>query len=381
MSNKSHHGNRKRLKERPANGEIMKQFALVGKGINLILKDNVLAVISEKPLSTISSAFYNGGGLKDTKAILNVEVIKSCTDQYLHENPETCILDSSKTFGLDESFIGMVTAAAVKNFSLVSKKDDEMAISVIATAADDEGNTCNFAESAGEKITIEPSEGTINVIIVIDGNPTESCLEGIMITATEAKMAALRELDIRSRFSGDEATGTVTDAVVVAKTNRGDSIAYGGPASKLGQLVGNCTRKAVKEAITKANEFMPSRSVKERLREGHMPIEKLAFELSKVNDLRISSQRLTKILETEPLFASLILAAVKMDSDVKKGLIPYELGNIEAVSESFGNLLSKTDHGQEIPVGRELKNKYASVDLPPFTKNVLINIVKRALSA
>jgi adenosylcobinamide amidohydrolase len=358
----------------------MEQFALVGKGINLILKDNVLAVISEKPLSTVSSAFYNGGGLKDTKAILNVEVTKSCTDQYLHENPDAYILNSSKTFGL-ESFIGMVTAAAVKNFSLVSKKDDELAISVIATAADNEGNTCNFAESAGEKIEIETSEGTINIIIVIDGNPTESCLEGIMLTATEAKMAAMRELDIRSRFSGDEATGTVTDAVVVAKTNSGVSIAYGGPASKLGQLVGNCTRKAVKEAITKANEFMPSRSIKERLREIHMPIEKLAFELSKVNDLRVSSQRLTKILETEPLFASLVLAAVKMDSDVKKGLIPFELGKIEAVSEGFGNLLSKTDHDPKIPVGLESKNNYSSIDLPPFTKNVLINIVKRSLSA
>jgi adenosylcobinamide hydrolase len=359
----------------------MKQFALVGKGINLFLKDNVLAVISEKPLSTVSSAFYNGGGLKDTKAILNVEVIKSCTDQYLHENPDMYILNSSKEFGLNESFIGMVTAAAVKNFSLFSKKDDELGISVIATAADNEGNTCNFAESAGEKINIETSEGTINIIVVIDGNPTESCLEGIMITATEAKMAALRELDIRSRFSGDEATGTVTDAVVVAKTNRGASIAYGGPASKLGQLVGNCTRKAVKEAITKANEFMPSRSIKERLREIHMPIEKLAFELSKVNDLRVSSQRLTRILETEPLFASLILASAKMDGDVKKGLIPSELGKIELVSQSFGNLISKNDHNSEIPTELESKNNYSSVDLPPFTKNVLINIVKRALSA
>jgi adenosylcobinamide amidohydrolase len=367
--------------KKPVNGEIMEQFALAGKGVNLILKDNVLAVISEKPLSTVSSAFYNGGGLKDTKAILNVEVIKSCSDQYLHENPYTYILNSSKRFGLNESFIGMVTAAAIRNFSLISKKDDELAISVIVTAADNEGNTCNFAESAGEKIDIETGEGTINIIIVIDGNPTESCLEGIMITATEAKMAALRELDIRSRFSGDEATGTVTDAVVVAKTNSGASIAYGGPASKLGQLVGNCTRKAVKEAITKANEFMPSRSVKERLRENHMSIEKLAFELSKVNDLRLSSQKLTEILETEPLFASLILAAVKMDSDIKKGLIPSELGKVEAVSESFGNLLSKTDDGPEKPVELESKDNYSSVDLPPFTKNVLINIVKRAISA
>ena len=65
----------------------MKQFELVGEGIKLILKENVLAVLSDNPLNTVSSAFYNGGGLKKTKVILNVEVIKSCSDQYLHDNP------------------------------------------------------------------------------------------------------------------------------------------------------------------------------------------------------------------------------------------------------------------------------------------------------
>ena len=85
----------------------MKQFPLVGDNVKLILKENVLAVLSDKPLTTISSAFHNGGGLKDTKAILNVEVLKSCSDKYLHDNPEPYITDSAKRFGLNESFIGM----------------------------------------------------------------------------------------------------------------------------------------------------------------------------------------------------------------------------------------------------------------------------------
>ena len=52
------------------------------------------------------------------------------------------------------------------------------------------------------------------------------------------------------------AKGTITDAIIVAKTNRGSSIVNGGPASKLGQLVGYCTRKAVKESIMKANKYL-----------------------------------------------------------------------------------------------------------------------------
>ena len=356
----------------------MKQFNLTEDGIKLILKENVLAVLSDKPLTTISSAFHNGGGLKETNAILNVEVLKECNDKYLHDDPDAYIIGSSKRFGLNESFIGMVTAAAVANFSLFSKKNGELAVSVIATAADNEGNTCNFAESAGETINVEENAGTINIIVVIDGNPVESCLAGALITVTEAKMAALRELDIRSRFSGDEATGTVTDSIVVAKTSRGAPIVYGGPASELGQLVGHCTRKAVREAVTKANEFMPSRSVKDRLREMHLSIEKLSAELSKINDLKMTPQELAKILETEPIFASLMLAAVKMDADVKKRLVPSEFGNVDAVSERFGSLLFQSVKDGKIPI--ETRSDYDVIDLPPFTKNVLINIVKNALS-
>jgi adenosylcobinamide amidohydrolase len=349
----------------------MKQFELI-EGITLFLKENVLAVLSDKPLNTISSAFHNGGGLKKTKAILNVEVLKSCSDKHLHDNPDGYVVESAKKFGLNESFIGMVTAAAVENFSLVSKRKGELAVSVIATAADNEGNTCNHAESAGEPIHIQESEGTINIIAIIDGNPTDNCLVGTLITITEAKMAALRELDIRSRYSGDEATGTVTDAIVVAETNRGSPIIYGGPASELGQLIGYCTRKAVKEAVTKANEFMPSRSIKERLGEMHLSIARLSSELSKAKELEVDEQMLGKILENEPLFASLLLAAAKMDEDAKKGLHPSELGNIDVLSKNFGALLSKHECNAE----EAGKSDYGAVDLPPFTKQVLINIVK-----
>ena len=358
------------------NGELMKQFNLVGEGIKLILKENVLAVLSDIPLDTVSSAFYNGGGLKKIKAILNVEVIKSCSDQYLHDNPEVYIIDSSKKFGLRENFIGMVTAAAVENFSLVSKRNGDLAVSVIATAADNEGNTCNFAESAGEAIEVQHIEGTINIIVVIDGNPTESCLVSTLITATEAKMAALRELDIRSRFSGDQATGTVTDAVVAAETGRGAPIVYAGPASELGQLVGYCTRKAVKEAIMKANECMPCRSILNRLKEMHLPIEKLAFELSKVKSLGADEEtiasNLVRILRSDPLSASVVMAAVKMDEDVEKGLVPPEFGQIGVLSKSFGEFFFKQTGANAA--------EYDSVDLPLFLKNVLIGVMKNVFS-
>ncbi|MCJ7561271.1 adenosylcobinamide amidohydrolase [Candidatus Bathyarchaeota archaeon] len=358
----------------------MKQFDLVGDGVKLVLKENVLAVLSDTPLNTVSSAFHNGGGLKKTKAILNVEVPKSYSDSCLHDNPEAFLMDSTKKFGLKESFVGMITAAAIENFSLVSKRNGDLAVSVIATAADNEGNTCNFAESAGEAIETAHIEGTINIIVVIDGNPTESCLVSTLITATEAKVAALKELDIRSRFSGDQATGTVTDAVVAAETGRGAPIVYAGPASELGQLVGYCTRKAVKEAVMKANECMPCRSVTGRLRERHLSTEKLASELSKVKSLNADEKTiaatLTKALREDPLFAAVLFAAAKINEDFEKGLIPPQLGEIDVLGKNFGELLSR-QKGKSVKASNGDDN---SVDLPPFLNHVLISMTKNALS-
>ena len=358
----------------------MKQFDLLGNCGRLVLKDNVLAIFSDIDLSTVSSAIYNGG-FKKVKAILNVQAPEEYSDRQLHANPQKLIIDSAKKLGLSESFVGMVTAAAVEKFALVSKKIGDLAVSVIATAVDPAGNTCSHAESAGETIKVQKMEGTINIMVVIDGNPTESCLVSTLITATEAKTAALRDLDIRSRYSGDEATGTITDAMIVAETNRGAPIIYAGPPSKLGQLVGYCTRKAVKEAVMKANEWMPSRSVIKRLRERHLPIEKLASELSKVDGLKVDEKTLAKILRNEPLRASVLMAAAKIDEDIKKELIPSEFKNINILSENFGRLLSKQSRSStKTPSGPANKEDYGSVSLPPFLKHILAEMVRNALS-
>ncbi len=360
--------------------EFTKQIDLLGNCGRLVLKDNVLAVLSDIDFSTVSSAIYNGG-FKEIKAILNVQAPEEYSDRQLHANPQKLIIDSAKKLGLSENFVGMVTAAAVEKFALVSKKDGALAVSVIATAVDPAGNTCSHAESAGETIEVEEIEGTINIMVVIDGNPTESCLVSTVLTATEAKTAALWELDIRSRYSGDGATGTITDAIIVAKTNRGAPIVYAGPASKLGQLIGYCTRKAVKEAVMKANECLPRRSVIKRLSERHLPMEKLASELSKVDGLKVDEKTLAEILRNEPLLASVLMAATKIDEDIKKELIPSEFKSIDVLSENFGGLLSRQIRSDtKAPSGQAHKEDYSSANLPPFLKQVLINMVKNVLS-
>jgi adenosylcobinamide amidohydrolase len=343
----------------------VEEFSLSG-GTKLIVKDNVLAVICDSTLMTVSSAFYNGG-YKQVKAVLNVGVPEGYNDRSLHLDPLELITSSAAKLGFTKDYLAMVTAAKIKNYNLVTKKADDFSVSVVATAG------CKHGESSGEEMDVQEIHGTVNVIVLIDGKPTESCMVASVITATEAKSAALRDLDVRSLYTGDSATGSITDSVAIVSTNIGKTISYGGPASKLGKLVGYCTRKAVTEALIKQEPFWACRTVIERLKERQLPLEKLSSELSKIEGLAIDANGLAEILKNNPLVLTYLLAAAKLDDDVKKNQLPPELGQAAESSKYFGSF-SQTQLDCSKLQGYDL------VNLPPFLKHVLVNIVCESLS-
>ena len=343
----------------------MEQIALA-ENTKLIVKDNVLAVICDNALKTISSAIYNGGS-KQVKAVLNVGVPEGYNDHSLHLDPLELITSSAAKIGLTKDYLAMVTAAKIKNYSLVTKKATDFSVSVAATAG------CSHGESSGEEMDVEEIVGTINIIVLVDGNPSESCMVAALITATEAKSAVLRDFDIRSRYTGDSATGSITDSVTVASPCRGKTLSLAGPASKLGKLVGYCARRAVREALLKQEPVWAYRSVLDRLRERHLPLEKLAAEVSKVEGLNITTEGLAEILRNNPSAGVWFLAAAKMDDDYKKNLLPTDFADWTEISKCFGATSQSKHNCTELP-------GYDAVDLPPFIKHELIKLVKNAQS-
>lgn len=89
---------------------------------------------------------------------------------------------------------------------------------------------------------------TINTIVLVDARLEPGSAVNAVITATEAKVGALSDAGIVTP-DGMPATGTVTDAVVVAWTGRGPRLAYLGPATPGGWLVARSVRRAVTEGI------------------------------------------------------------------------------------------------------------------------------------
>jgi adenosylcobinamide amidohydrolase len=335
------------------------QFDLADKKATLTVNGNVLAVSSPQGLVTVSSAIFNGG-FKRVQAVLNVSVPDDYSDVVLHDDPFKLIRDSAKRIGITQDYTAMVTAAKIENYAFRTKRSNGFSVYVAATAG------CSHGESSGETIQIQEITGTINIIVLIDGKPSESCMAAALITATEAKTAAVRDLDIRSRYTGDAATGSITDSLTVASTDMGTEISYGGPASELGQLVGSCVRSAVNEAIIKQDGWDAKRSVLERLKERHLPVEKLVSELSKVERLKVTAERLQKILDSNPVYAAALMAAAKFDDDLQKGLVPREFGDVAVLAKKFASCV----------VAREIvASDNEAVDLPPFVKQTLIAIV------
>lgn len=89
--------------------------------VKLIVKENVLAVFCDNSLKTVSSAIYNGGH-NQVKAVLNVGVPEGYSDLSLHLDPLELITSSAAKVGLTKDYLAMITAAKIKNYSLIPQR-------------------------------------------------------------------------------------------------------------------------------------------------------------------------------------------------------------------------------------------------------------------
>src|SRR3990170_6940108 len=111
----------------------MNQIDLIGTPAKLVTEDNVLAVISDAPLNSVSSAIYNGG-FRKVKVILNIQVPEGYSDRQLHEDPLHLVRISSEKIGVHDNYLAMITAAKITNMSHVAKSDSNIVVNVVATA-------------------------------------------------------------------------------------------------------------------------------------------------------------------------------------------------------------------------------------------------------
>jgi iron complex transport system substrate-binding protein len=212
----------------------------------------------------------------------------------------------------------LLTGADVDNVSVIKETYKEMSVYAVITA----GVKSNAMRmSVDEGGYYEP--GTINILLLPNMKLTGRAMAGLIITATEAKSAALQELDIRSSYSpGFQATGTGTDNIIVVQGAGEKNLDTTGGHTKLGELTAKAVNKAVKEAIYKQNGITAGRDIFERLRDRRINIgtELLSDDCKCGIEKRELSDLLEKLL-LKPEYAAFIASSFSISDDYEAGLI------------------------------------------------------------
>lgn len=198
---------------------------------------DAIHVHSRQRMTTLSSSFC-GGGFRRVRHILNARV----AEDYRAEDPAADLRAIAGRCGVDEAFVGLLTAVPLRKARIVSSEAPGLRVAAVVTAGT--GN----ATCAGISPPCEVTPGTINIIVLVDARLTRAAMLNAVITATEAKSATLNELDIRTP-DGAPATGTSTDTVTVATTGAGAAQPYAGPATVVGWLIARTVRQAVRESL------------------------------------------------------------------------------------------------------------------------------------
>lgn len=218
--------------------------------------DKSIVIQFEDDRKVLSTSPINGGYREDIKTIFNRD-----------ENPGAGIACKLKAptysehmyliaeqLGLKpEETVGISTAASMENLSIKSESFDEVIVTAIVTGGVEVnggrvGDPASYYEKNCKVEMIK--HGTINIILVIDGNLPPETMTRALVTCTEAKTAALQELMAGSNYSRGIATGSGTDGTIIVCNSKSKiKLTNAGKHSKLGELIGVAVKRAVKEAL------------------------------------------------------------------------------------------------------------------------------------
>jgi len=206
-------------------------------GIRTTLSPEALILRSDQDLCVLSSAVA-GGGLTHVRCILNRHVSK----HYSNSDPESDLREFAASQGISEPFVGLMTAVYLDRVQVVSLRHGDLPVAAIVTAG------LSNPASPGLSPAVDLAPGTINIILLVDAQLTPAAMVNAIITATETKAHFLLGAGVRTP-EGYPATGTSSDAVVVACTGRGAWLPYAGPVTQVGWLIGRGVRQALEQAL------------------------------------------------------------------------------------------------------------------------------------
>jgi adenosylcobinamide hydrolase len=213
-------------------------------GVEVEVGAEAVVLSAAAPMTVLSSAIA-GGGLGQARTIVNLHVDKHCP----WEGAEVRLDAFAAHHGLPAPWIGLLTAAWTEHACVAVEHAHGVGALVVVTVG------LSNPVAAGRSAAAAAVPGTINTIAIVDATLAPAALVNLVITLTEVKALLLAEAGVAS--DGHAASGTSTDAVVVAATGRGRTLRFGGPISEAGWVVARAARSALGAGVRQWLEAHP----------------------------------------------------------------------------------------------------------------------------
>lgn len=215
--------------------------SLAFPGLTLDADERCLHLESTAPLRTLSSALV-GGGLGWTRHFCNFHVDRGYDCRTPVE--DLCAWLAARELRAAES-LAMMTAVRLRHLALA--EGEGLLVAVTAGV----GNAVDIsAPREGDPRPV----GTINTLVFIDAHLSDGALVNACLSASEAKVRALQSLDVRDPHTGTPASGTSTDCLAIAATQRGAPTPYAGSGTRLGRALGRSVFSATRRALMLSRE-------------------------------------------------------------------------------------------------------------------------------
>jgi len=203
----------------------------------------------DSPYQVISSAVL-GGGFVEASHILNLKVAKQPEGlNSAFKSPGVELSAYCEQHGWQGATAGMMTAASMDSFRIVRAVQLGVDVIVLVTAG---LSNARRAGDYAEYRNIMPSVsnvGTINIICLTSIGMVPAAMIEAVMTVTEAKAAAMQNLDIKSPVSNEPATGTGTDSVIIAADPKAEKMQYCGKHVLFGETLARLVIEALTSSI------------------------------------------------------------------------------------------------------------------------------------
>jgi iron complex transport system ATP-binding protein len=237
---------------------------------------DTLVIDLRRPSRVLSSA-PQGGGLRSARYILNHQVEANPTTDRLTStaertgrppwgDPARYLRRLAIALDADENCVGLMTAVPLKQLVIGREESEEIWVECFATVGVTNAVRAGEWPGAGSDAILGTPVGTINLILITNAALSSSAMVGAAQVATESKTGILRDHAVPSWTGLPGATGTGTDAVVIACRPReeGVRLSYSGTHTVIGAMIGRVVADCVTQGLARAERWTTQISSRSR---------------------------------------------------------------------------------------------------------------------